>query len=142
MNDILASKLSLMGVDRLISLEELSVVFFKMTVADKTGLVVAANDDMASANMTLFKKMTLAFKAELQNCSNPQFDCDYMWLLGASVANHLSGKSHEINEWINGEHSSDGMKVFVYPTLTEIANNSSYKSFVWRSFSEYIKVAV
>ena len=139
MSDILAVKLSLMGLDRFVAIAELPLVFFKMTVADKTGLIVVADDDMTAANMALFKKMTVAFKAQLQSCSDPEFDYNYMWLLGASVANHLSGNSHDLAEWLNGKHLVGDKQVFVYPTLTEIAANSNYKSFVWRSFSEYIR---
>jgi hypothetical protein len=139
MSDVLASKLSLMGLDRFMPLEKLPLVFFKMTVADNTGLIIAIDHDMTADNMALLKKMAAAFSAKLQSHPNTEFDYNYMWLFGSDLANHVSGNSLDLNEWLNGKHVTADMQVFVYPSLTEIAVNSSYKSFVWRSFSEYIK---
>ena len=139
MNDMVAGKLALMGIDRLMPINELSLVFFKMTVADRVGLVVALDCDLTENNLALLKKMAAAFNANLQSSSNIEFDYSYVWLLGSDIANKLSGNNFDLEKWLSGKHMASDKPLFVYPTLRETAANSSYKSFIWRSFSEYIK---
>jgi|SaaInlStandDraft_5_1057022.scaffolds.fasta_scaffold163164_2 hypothetical protein len=139
MNDIIASKLSLMGIDRFMLLGNIPLVFFKMMVSGQVGLIILADHDLTVANMQLFKKMIMAFGAKLQSSSNAEFEHDYVWIMGSGIANQLSGNSFDINKWLSGKHMAFGKQLFVYPALAELVVNSSYKSFVWRSFSEYIK---
>lgn len=136
MNDIVSSQLAVMGFERFVEQEDLQVLFFKMIVSGHVGLIVLKEHDMTTANMALFKKMAEAFKAELTSSALPDFEYSYIWLLGADVANFASGNSLELGAWLKGEHMASGRKVFVYPSLTEIAANSEYKRLVWRSFLE------